>query len=324
MKRLWANLGHDGPSQLKASSQPLRIGIGAGALPSFTVLTAALRLRAFRLWQRRGLPSDSDPVHSYIIPYHGAHGRTAVAGHSKWSQIKRKKAVNDQKRGQMFTKLIRELTVAARDAGGDPAFNPRLRLAVDSAKGANMPQENIDRAIKRGTGELEGVTYEEVAYEGYGPGGVALYIETLTDNQKRTVAAVRHLLDKNGGKLGTAGSVAWQFDRKGVICVEADGLDEEQVFEVAVEVGADDVSQSENEFVVTTDVGKLHEVIRAIRSEGMAVSSAQLTMLAKSEVTVGEAEGNRLLKLLEALDDEDDVQQVHSNASLDEILARTQ
>ena len=246
-----------------------------------------------------------------------------MAGHSKWSQIKRKKAVNDQKRGQMFTKLIRELTVAAREGGGDPNFNPRLRLGVDAAKSANMPQENIDRAIKRGTGELEGVTYEEIVYEGYGPGGVALYIETLTDNQKRTVAEVRHLLDKNGGNLGTAGSVAWQFDRKGMIYVDAADVDEDAVFEAAVEAGADDVASETGEYVVTTGAGSLHEVRRALVGAGLTVASAQLAMVARSEVAVAGKTGERLLKLLELLDDHDDVQQVHSNADLDEsVLSR--
>ena len=246
-----------------------------------------------------------------------------MAGHSKWSQIKRKKAVNDQKRGQMFTKIIRELTVAAREGGGDPNFNPRLRLAVDAAKAANMPQENIDRAIKRGTGELAGVTYEEVAYEGYGPGGVALYIETLTDNQKRTVAEVRHLLDKNGGNLGTTGSVAWQFNRMGIIYLPADGVDEDQVFEAAVEAGADDVRTEAGEFVVSTEAALLHEVRGALLDAGLAVASAQLTMVARSEVAVGGRDGERLLKLLDLLDGHDDVQQVHSNADLDDsVLAQ--
>ena len=246
-----------------------------------------------------------------------------MAGHSKWSQIKRKKAVNDQKRGQMFTKIIRELTVAAREGGGDPNFNPRLRLAVDAAKSGNMPQENIDRAIKRGTGELEGVTYEEVAYEGYGPGGVALYIETLTDNQKRTVAEVRHILDKNGGNLGTAGSVAWQFDRMGRIHVPGEGVDEDEVFEAAVEGGADDVRAEGDEFVISTEVGALHEVRSALLEAGLAIASAQLTMVARSHVAVGGRDGERLLKLLDLLDDHDDVQQVHSNAERDEsVLAR--
>ena len=153
-----------------------------------------------------------------------------MAGHSKWAQIKRKKAVIDAKRGQAFTKLIREITVAAREGGGHVEFNPRLRLAVDTAKAANMPADNIERAIKRGTGELEGVNYEEVVYEGYGPGGVALYIQTLTDNQNRTVAEVRHVLDRNGGNLGTSGSVAWQFSRKGQIYVDGARHSEEAVF----------------------------------------------------------------------------------------------
>ena len=243
-----------------------------------------------------------------------------MAGHSKWSQIKRKKAVNDQKRGQMFTKLIRELTVAAREGGGEPDYNPRLRLAVDTAKAGNMPQENIDRAIKRGTGELEGVTYEEIAYEGYGPGGVALYIQTLTDNQKRTVAEVRHILDKHGGNLGTAGSVAWQFDRKGIITVAGAELDEDAVFEAAVEGGADDVASENGEFVVTTEAAALHEVRQALAAAGLPVTSAELAMVAKNEIAVGGREGERLLRLLHLLDDHDDVQQVHSNADLDEAV----
>ena len=246
-----------------------------------------------------------------------------MAGHSKWSQIKRKKAVNDQKRGQMFTKLIRELTVASREGGGDPNFNPRLRLAVDTAKAANMPQENIERGIKKGTGELEGVTYEEIVYEGYGPGGVALYIETLSDNQKRTVAEVRHLLDKNGGNLGTAGSVAWQFDRRGIIYVAGSRVDEDTVFEAAVECGADDVRSEDGEYVVTTEAGSLHDVREALAVAGLDVASAQLTMVAKSEIEVAGRCGERLLKLLDALDDHDDVQQVHSNADLDDsVLVR--
>jgi len=186
-----------------------------------------------------------------------------------------------------------------------------------------MPQENIDRAIKRGTGELEGVTYEEIVYEGYGPGGVALYIETLTDNQKRTVAEVRHLLDKNGGNLGTAGSVAWQFDRKGMIYVDGAEVDEDAVFEAAVEAGADDVASEAGEYVVTTGAGSLHEVRRALVGAGLTVASAQFAMVARNEVAVAGKTGERLLKLLELLDDHDDVQQVHSNADLDEsVLSR--
>ncbi len=243
-----------------------------------------------------------------------------MAGHSKWAQIKRKKAVNDQKRGQMFTKLIREITVASRQAGGSPEFNPRLRLAVDTAKNANMPQENIDRAIKRGTGELEGVTYEEVVYEAYAPGGVALFIETTTDNQKRTVAEVRHILEKNGGNLGTDGSVAWQFDRKGQLYVDADRHHEEAVLEAALEAGAEDVVLMDTEFIVTTAVTSFHEVQAELGREGITVSQAELRMIPQNTVAVSGGDAERLLKLLEALDENDDVQKVSSNADVDEAL----
>jgi len=246
-----------------------------------------------------------------------------MAGHNKWSQIKRKKAVTDQRRSAVWTKVIREITVATRQGGGEPDFNPRLRLAVEAAKSANMPAENIDRAIRKGLGELEGQAYEEVVYEGYGPGGVALYIETLTDNGNRTVAALRHLLDRNGGNLGSSGSVAWQFDRKGQIWVDAGRYPEERVFEVAIDAGAEDVTRSGDEFVVTTDVPSFHEVQAALRVAGVAVQSAELSMLAKVEVEVGGEEAERLIRLIELLDDHDDVQKVHSNANIDEsILAR--
>jgi YebC/PmpR family DNA-binding regulatory protein len=248
-----------------------------------------------------------------------------VAGHSKWAQIKRKKAVTDARRGQMFTKLIREITVAARAGGGDPNFNPRLRLAIDTAKAANMPADNIDRAVKRGTGELEGVNYEEVTYEGYGPGGVALYIETLTDNQKRTVAAIRHILDKHGGNLGTSGSVAWQFDRKGQIYVDAGRYHEEAVFEAAIDAGAEDVGQEGDEFTVTTDPGTFQEVQDGMKAAGVEFSQAELTFIAKNEVSVTGKDAQKLLRILDALDENDDVQKVHSNADIDEeVLAETE
>ena len=243
-----------------------------------------------------------------------------MAGHSKWAQIKRKKAVNDQKRGQMFTRLIRELTVAARQGGGNPEFNPRLRLAVDTAKHSNMPQENIDRAIRRGTGELEGVTYEEVSYEGYGPGGVALFIEATTDNQKRTVAEVRHVLDKNGGNLGTNGSVAWQFDRKGQIYIDAARHDEEAVLEAALEAGAEDVAESGGEFIVTTGPAALHRIREGLARAGVEISQAEIRMIPQSGVAVSGAEAERLVRLLDALDENDDVQKVSSNAEIDEAV----
>jgi YebC/PmpR family DNA-binding regulatory protein len=241
-----------------------------------------------------------------------------VAGHSKWKQIKRKKAVIDQKRGAAFTRLIREITVAARAGGGDPEGNARLRLAVDTAKAANMPFENIERAIKKGTGELEGVAYEEIAYEGYGPGGVALYIETTTDNQKRTVAEVRFLLEKHGGNLGTTGSVAWQFSRKGQIYLDAAKAKEETVLETALDAGAEDVSLEDGELIVTTDVASFHGVQAALARAGLPVSQAELTMIPQNEVPVSGSDAEKLVKLLDALDEHDDVQKVSTNADIDE------
>ena len=243
-----------------------------------------------------------------------------MSGHSKWSSIKRKKAITDARRGQIFTKLIREITVAARHGGGDPNFNPRLRLAIDTAKAANMPTDNIDRAVKRGTGELEGVTYEEVNYEGYGPGGVALFIETLTDNAKRTVADVRNILDKQGGNLGTSGSVAWQFNRKGQIYVDATRYREETVFEAAIEAGAEDVSQEGDEFIVTTDPVSFQEVQDGMKEAGVESSHAELTFITKNLVSVAGKDAEKLLKILDALEENDDVQKVHSNADIDEAV----
>jgi YebC/PmpR family DNA-binding regulatory protein len=248
-----------------------------------------------------------------------------VSGHSKWATIKRKKAATDAKRGQVFTKLIREITVAAREGGGDPNFNPRLRLAVDTAKTSNMPSENIDRAIKKGTGELEGVNYEEVSYEGYGPGGVALFIETLTDNAKRTVADVRHILDRHAGNLGTSGSVAWQFDRKGQIIVDAARYHEDAVFEAAIEAGAEDVAGEGDEFIVTTDPSSIQEVQDGMKAAGVESSQTELTFIAKNEVSVTGKDAEKLLKILDALEENDDVQKVHSNADIDEaVLAQAE
>jgi YebC/PmpR family DNA-binding regulatory protein len=234
-----------------------------------------------------------------------------MAGHSKWSKIKRKKAANDAKRGKMFTKLIREITVSARDGGGDPEFNPRLRLAIDTAKAADMPQENIDRAVQRGTG---------VSYEGYGPGGVALYIETLTDNMNRTVADLRHALEKHGGNLGQNGSVAWQFERKGRIYVDAERYEEDAAMLAALEAGADDfsVDPEGGEYEVSTDVAGFHRVQEGLREQGVEFTNAELAMIPNTTIRVEGAEAHRLVRLLEALDDLDDVQNVHSNADIDE------
>jgi len=243
-----------------------------------------------------------------------------VAGHNKWSKIKRKKGVNDAKRGALFTKLIREITVAAREGGGSVDFNARLRLAVDTAKAASMPAENIDRAIKKGTGELEGASYEEVTYEGYGPGGVALFIECLTDNTNRTVADVRHALTKADGSLGTDGSVAWQFDRKGQVVIDASRHTEEKVFEAAIEAGAEDVTGDGEEFVVTSDPADFAAVQSGLQAAGVEISSAELTRISKNEIAVTGKDAEKLLRLLDTLDDLDDVQKVHTNADIDEAI----
>jgi YebC/PmpR family DNA-binding regulatory protein len=243
-----------------------------------------------------------------------------VAGHNKWSKIKRKKGVADAKRGALFTKLIREITVAAREGGGSPEFNARLRLAVDTAKSASMPADNIDRAIKKGTGELEGASYEEVTYEGYGPGGVALFIECLTDNTNRTVADVRHVLTKLDGSLGTDGSVAWQFDRKGQLIINAVRYTEDTVFEAAIEAGAEDVIGDDDELVVTSEVSDFSAVQDSLRAAGIEPISAELTRIAKNEVAVGGRDAEKLLKLLDTLEELDDVQKVHSNADIDEAV----
>ncbi len=243
-----------------------------------------------------------------------------MAGHNKWSKIKRKKGVNDAKRGALFTKLIREITVAARDGGGDPEYNARLRLAVDTAKSNSMPAENIERAIKKGTGELEGVNYEEATYEGYGPGGVALFIECLTDNTNRTVADVRHALSKFDGSLGTDGSVAWQFDRKGVFAIEASRYSEDSVFEAAIDAGAEDVSDDGDEYVVISEPGDFMSVQTGIREAGIRIASAELTRIAKNHMAVTGKDAVKLVKLLDWLEELDDVQKVHSNADIDDAV----
>ena len=241
-----------------------------------------------------------------------------MAGHSKWQQIKHKKAITDMKRASQWTKIIREITVAARMGGGDPSGNPRLRLAMDNARGANMPNENIDRAIKKGTGDLEGVEYQEVAYEAYGPGGVAIYIEALTDNVNRTVADIRFALSKNGGNLGATGSVAWMFDHKGQIVFDAAGADEAALLEAALEAGAADMESDEDSYVVYTDVPAFNAVQDGLRAAGLTWGDAELAMVPKSTVRVEGADAQKLVKLLDALEDLDDVQKVYTNADIDE------
>jgi YebC/PmpR family DNA-binding regulatory protein len=219
----------------------------------------------------------------------------------------------------MFAKIARELTVAARDGGGDPSFNPRLRLAVDNARSQNMPKDNIERAIKRGTGDLPGSSFEEITYEGYAPGGVALYLQCLTDNANRTVAELRHLLDKRGGNLGQAGSVAWMFDRLGQVVLDAENCDEETALEVALEAGADNFESDDGVFVVTTAPADLASVQDALRDAGLPVQEAAVAMVPSNMITVEGKDVAKVVRLLEAIDEHEDVQNVYSNADLDDV-----
>jgi YebC/PmpR family DNA-binding regulatory protein len=241
-----------------------------------------------------------------------------VAGHSKWKQIKRKKAVADARRGAAFTKLIKEITIAAKQGGGDPTGNARLRTAIDAAKAANMPADNIERAVKKGTGELEGVSYEEVVYEGYGPGGAAILIECTTDNANRTVADLRNIFSKNGGNLGSAGSVAWMFDRRGQILVDATRHDEDAAMEAALEAGATDLVREGDHFVITTGIADFHAVQEGLRARNITWDSAEIAMLPKSSVRVEGPDAVKLMRLMEAIEEHDDVAKVFSNFDVDE------
>ncbi|WP_456463977.1 YebC/PmpR family DNA-binding transcriptional regulator [Persephonella sp.] len=247
-----------------------------------------------------------------------------MAGHSKWHNIRHKKAKQDAKRGQLFTKLLREITVAARQGGPDPEFNPRLRIAIEKAKKANMPIENIERAIKRGTGELEGVNYEEVVYEGYGPDGVAVIVECLTDNRNRTTSEVRHLFTKHGGNLGSSGCVSFLFEEKGVITVPKDSISEEELFEKAIEAGAEDiVSDDENYFEIRTEPKDLYSVKESLEKSGVNIEKAELTRIPTTTVEIKNPEtAQKLIKLLDALEDSDDVQKVYSNFEMSEDMMK--
>ena len=240
-----------------------------------------------------------------------------MAGHSKWKQIKRKKAVTDARRGAAFTKLIREITIAARQGGGDPAGNARLRTAIEAAKAENMPWDNIDRAIKKGAGGLDGVQYEEVTYEGYGPGGAAILIQATTDNANRTVAEIRHLFTRYGGNLGAANSVAWMFDRKAQIVVDAAQADEDATLEVALDAAADDVVRDSDQLIVTGPASQLHAIQERLKARGLAVQSAEVAMTPKSTVKVEGGDAKRLLGLIEELEAMDDVAKVFSNFDID-------
>jgi YebC/PmpR family DNA-binding regulatory protein len=240
-----------------------------------------------------------------------------MAGHSKWKQIKHYKAATDAKRGALFTKLIREITMAAKLGGGDPGGNPRLRLAIDTARSSSMPKENIERAIKKGTGELEGVSYSEVTYEGYGPAGVALLIDAVTDNPTRTVAEVRAKMTRLNGNLGTPNSVAWMFEKKGQIYVDATTIDEDALMEKALEAGAEDVAREDERFLVSTTPADFHTVQDALKKGGVQIAEAELAMVPKNTVSVKGDDAKALFKLLEAIEDLDDVQKVWANFDID-------
>ncbi|HDG96766.1 MAG: YebC/PmpR family DNA-binding transcriptional regulator [Deltaproteobacteria bacterium] len=244
-----------------------------------------------------------------------------MSGHSKWSSIKHKKGIADARRGKIFTKLIREITVAARLGGSDPSGNPRLRAAIAAAKAENMPKENIERAIKKGTGELEGAAYEEASYEGYGPGGVAVLVDCLTDNRNRTVAEVKHLFERHGGSLGEPGCVAWLFEKKGLIVVEKDKVNEEKLLDVALEAGAEDVREGDSEFEVITEPSDFETVKKAIEDDGIPYSVAEISMIPKNTVKLDGKKAQQMLSLMQALEDNDDVSHVYANFDIpDDVM----
>ncbi len=244
-----------------------------------------------------------------------------MSGHSKWATIKRKKGKADAERGRIFTRHIKEITIAARDGGGDPEGNPRLRSAIAAAKAVNMPADNIKRAIMKGTGQLPGQNYESVTYEGYGPGGVAILIEVMTDNKNRTVADMRHILSKYGGNLGESGCVAWIFDKVGVITVELDAVDEDTLIEVAMEAGAEDIVTDSGSYEILTKPEDIDKVRMAVETKGIPMVSAEVTMRHKTSVKLDkESQASSMLKMFELLEEHDDVQKVYANFDIDEEL----
>lgn len=240
-----------------------------------------------------------------------------MSGHSKWATIKHKKGALDAKRGKIFTRLIKEITIAAKQ-GGDPDKNPRLRSAVQAAKAENMPADNIKRAIQRGTGELPGVSYEEITFEGYGPGGVAILVDVTTDNRNRTVSEMRHLFSKNGGNMAEAGAVSWMFKKKGYIVVPKSAANEDQLLNLVLENGGDDLRDSGEDWEITTDPSAYEPVLTAIKGAGITPSTNELSMLPDNQIKVEGGTANQLLRLMEALEDHDDVQNVYSNFDMDE------
>ena len=244
-----------------------------------------------------------------------------MSGHSKWSSIKHKKGAADAKRGKIFSKLIKEITVAARLGGRDPDGNPRLRTAIQAAKAENMPKDNIERAIKKGTGELEGIAYEEVIYEGYGPGGVALLVECLTDNKNRTVADIKHILDRHGGNLGEPGCVAWMFEKRGMIIFDKDKVEEEKLLDVALEAGAEDVKEGDTEFEVIILPSEFEAVKKAFDDKEMVYSVAEVSMVPQSTIKLEGKKAEQMLNLMEAFEDNDDISNIYANFDIpDEVM----
>src|SRR5947207_6334751 len=255
------------------------------------------------------------PNHSFTTTLRKTSG---MSGHSKWHSIKHKKGATDSKRGKLFTKFVKELTVAARAGGGDPDANARLRKAILDAKAGNMPNDTIERAIRRGTGEEEGVNYEEITYEGYGPGGVALLIEAVTDNRNRTVAEIRHMFSKNGGNLGESGSVGWMFEKKGYFVVEKSAKPEDELFDLAIEAGADDIRDDVDNWEIITSPDNFENVQNAIKSAGITPQVAEVEMIPQNYIKLEGSQANQMLKLMEALEDHDDVQKVSANFDISE------
>ena len=244
-----------------------------------------------------------------------------MSGHSKWSSIKHKKGAADARRGKIFSKLNKEITVAARMGGGDPDGNPRLRSAILAAKAENMPKDNIERAIKKGTGELEGVNYEEMTYEGYGPGGVAMLVECLTDNKNRTVADIKYIFDRHGGNLGEPGCVAWMFEKKGLISFDKDGVDEEKLLEVALEAGAEDVKEESDGFDVYTPPSDFETVKEAFDNAELKYSSSSVSMIPQNTIKLEGKKAEQMINLMEALEDNDDISNVYANFDIpDEVM----
>jgi YebC/PmpR family DNA-binding regulatory protein len=265
----------------------------------------------------RLIPQDSQALqpHLFANPVFEkfcGKGSIVMSGHNKWSTIKHKKGAADAKRGKIFTKIIKEISVAAKLGGGDPDGNPRLRTIIDKAKAENMPKDNIERAIKKGTGELEGVTYEEITYEGYGPGGVAVLVECMTDNRNRTVSEVRSIFTKCNGNMGETGCVSWMFDKKGLL-VFPKNVDFDKLFEAAIEAGAEDVADEEEQYEVTTDPSVFIEVREALEKAGLKSDSAEITMIPQTMVALDGKNAENMLKLMDRLEDNDDVQNVYAN-----------